>query len=201
MTTTEALIAHYGLFAVFIGGLLEGETFLILAAVAAHQGILSLPLVFVFGAIGATIGDQTWFLLSRYKRDMPLVRKLVAKPEVRKAIGLIQRYPTVFILSLRFLYGLRTAGAVACGLSEIPTPRFMVVNVIAAVIWTAVMLALGYAFGSAIEAVLGNVDRVEMKILLAAIVVVIAAVAIRFAAARWQRRAPRPADQSEDADK
>lgn len=183
MTTTEALIAHYGLFAVFIGGLLEGETFLILAAVAAQHGILSLPLVFVVAAVAATTGDQLWFLLSRYRSDLRLLRKIMDRPEAQKAIGFIQRHPTLFILSFRFVYGLRIAGAVACGLSAIPMARFQVLNAIAALVWTSVMLGLGYAFGSAIEAVLGTVEQVEWKILGAA-----AAVGLAFLAGRLIRR-------------
>jgi hypothetical protein len=38
------LLADYGYWAVFIGGLREGETILVLAGFAAHQGHLSLPL-------------------------------------------------------------------------------------------------------------------------------------------------------------
>ena len=60
MTTTETIIANYGLVAVFLGGLLEGETILILAAVAANHGILSLPMVFVVGAI--------WYFVARAVR-------------------------------------------------------------------------------------------------------------------------------------
>jgi len=179
MTTTEALIAQYGLYAVFVGGLLEGETFLILSAVAAQHGILPLPWVFVVAATGATAGDQLWFILARYKSDLKLLHKLVGRPEVQKAIVFIERNPTLFILSFRFVYGLRIAGAVACGLSKISFARFMTFNVIAALIWTGVMLALGYAFGSAIEAVLGTVRQVEWKILAAAAVVALAFVAGR----------------------
>lgn len=42
--TLSQWLSHYGYRAVFIGGILEGETILILAGFAAHQGYLSFPL-------------------------------------------------------------------------------------------------------------------------------------------------------------
>lgn len=167
MTATETFIANYGLFAVFIGGLLEGETILILAAVAAHHGLLSLPAVFVFAASAATISDQGLFMIARYKSDSAMVRRLMARPGVRRALDRVHRHPRAFVLSFRFIYGLRIAGAIACGLSRIPAPQFIVLNLIAAMIWAAVILCLGYTFGSAVGAVLGTVARLEWKLIAA----------------------------------
>ena len=165
--TTDTLIANYGLLAVFLGGLLEGETVFILAAVAAHHGLLSLPAVFVVGSAGAFLGDQAWFMLARHRSGLALVRYIATKPRVRRALDFIERRPTMFVFSFRFVYGLRAAGAVACGLSNIASTRFFFLNFVAALIWTAVILALGYGFGSAMEAILGEIKRIEWKILAA----------------------------------
>lgn len=52
------LIASYGYFAILIGTFLEGETILVLAGLAAHQGYLDLTGV-IFGAFaGSLCGDQ-----------------------------------------------------------------------------------------------------------------------------------------------
>ncbi len=167
MTATEAFIANYGLLAVFAGGLLEGETVLILAAVAVHHGILSLPSVFLVAALAAAIGDQIWFLLGRFGSDREFVKRFVAKPAAQRALARIDRHPNIFILSFRFIYGLRIAGAVACGVSKIPVPAFMALNFLASMLWTAVILALGYTFGTAIEVFLGEAKQIEWKLGLA----------------------------------
>lgn len=166
MTATETLIANYGLLAVFAGGLLEGETILILAAVAAHHGILSMPSVFFVAACAATIGDQIWFMLGRFGSDKGLIKRFVAKPGVKRALARVESHPTAFVLSFRFIYGLRVAGAFACGLSRIPLPKFLFLNIVAAVIWTVAVLALGYTFGSAIEALLGDAKKIEWKLII-----------------------------------
>ena len=45
-----SLIQQYGYVATFAGTLIEGESLLILAGLAAHRGYLSLPLVVIVGA-------------------------------------------------------------------------------------------------------------------------------------------------------
>src|SRR5260370_41283512 len=63
------LLATYGYLAVFVGSLLEGETVLILAGFAAHQGYLSFPLVAGVAFCGGTLGDQSLlFLGPRYRQ-------------------------------------------------------------------------------------------------------------------------------------
>jgi hypothetical protein len=49
--------------------------------------------------------------------------------------------------------------------SKIGAVRFAVFNFLAALIWSALILALGYGFGSAIEVFLGEARRIEWKIL------------------------------------
>ena len=64
MTLTE-LVAQYGYLAVFAGAFLEGETVLILAGFAAHQGYLSFFWVVALAMCAGTLGDQTCFFLGR----------------------------------------------------------------------------------------------------------------------------------------
>lgn len=119
MCATEAIIANYGLLVVFAGGLLEGETILVAASVAAHHGILSLPAVFVVATISAMLGDQTWFMAARFGADRPLVRAMVATPKVQRALDRVHRRPTLFVLSFRFICGLRIAGAIEAIFGEV----------------------------------------------------------------------------------
>ena len=69
-----ALIQQYGYLAVFFGSVLEGETLLVLAGIAAHRGYLSLQWVVAIAAVGAFIGDQTCFLIGRLLGQRVLAR-------------------------------------------------------------------------------------------------------------------------------
>lgn len=187
MTVTETLISNYGLFAVFLGGILEGETVFVLAAIAAQHGVLSLSSVFVVGAAGAFLGDQAWFLLARRRAKLRVLDRLMETSRMQRALDIIERHPTIFVLSFRFIYGLRTVGAVACGLSRIPATHFVLLNLAAALLWTALVLALGYLFGHAMEAAFGEIKRVEWKLLAGLCFIVLLFFGIRRLEKGWMR--------------
>ena len=139
-------IANYGLWAVLGGTLLEGESVVVFAGFLAHQHLLRLPGVMLCAFAGSLIADQALFYLGRRWRDHRLVLRLRAKPAFAKALAAVDRHPDGFILSLRFLYGLRTVGPIALGVSNVPAPRFLVLNVVAAAIWAVCFSLLGYLF-------------------------------------------------------
>ena len=62
-------IARYGYLAVFFGCLVEGETTLVLGAIAAKLGFLDIGLVILVGIIGTFIGDNIFFFLGRWYGD------------------------------------------------------------------------------------------------------------------------------------
>lgn len=148
----SAFVATYGYLAVFVGTLIEGETLLIAAGFASHRGLLDWRLVTLVATIGATLGDQLAFLLGRWKGEA-LIERLPALARRKPRIDdLLQRYSIIFILSIRFLYGLRIAGPLLLGSSRLPLLRFALLNAIGAALWAALVTGAGYGFGAAISA-------------------------------------------------
>ena len=163
-------IVDYGLWAVLGGTFLEGESVVVFAGFLAHQHLLRLPEVMLCAFAGSFAADQLLFFLGRRYRDHRLVRRIREKLAFERALALVDRYPHGFILSLRFLYGLRTVGPVALGMSRVPALRFLVLNAIAAAIWAAGFSLLGYVFGQTIESLLGRLHGVETKLAVAAVI-------------------------------
>lgn len=161
-------IADYGLWAVFGGTFLEGESVVVFAGFLAHQRLLHLPSVMLCAFAGSFLADQLLFYLGRRYRDHRFVRRICEKPAFGKALAAIDRYPHGFILALRFLYGLRTVGPVALGVSRVSPLRFLALNAIAAAVWAVCFSLLGYAFGQTIESMLGRLHGVETKLAVAA---------------------------------
>jgi membrane protein DedA with SNARE-associated domain len=157
----SAFVASYGYFAVFAGTLLEGETILVAAGFAAHRGLLNWPLVVLVAVIGATIGDQAAFLAGRWKGEALLQRFPRLARHRSRVCDLLRRYDAVFILTVRFLYGLRIAGPVLLGASGVPALRFAAFNVLGAMVWATAVSGAGYGFGLAIGALVDNLKRVE----------------------------------------
>lgn len=155
------LLSQYGYAAVFIGSLIEGETILILAGFAAHQGYLSFPLVVALAFCGGAIGDQFFFFLGRKYGQTLLGRFPRLKPHVDTVNKLIVRFHSAVIIMVRFMYGLRVAGPVAIGASGVRVWRFIVFNLLGAALWALTIGGAGYLFGHTLGWLFTDVKRYE----------------------------------------
>ncbi len=160
----EQLVAQYGYWAVLAGTFFEGETVPVLAGFAAHQGLLRLDLVMLCAFAGSFAGDQVWFWVGRRYGKRWMAKRPGSAAAAEKVGRLLDRWGDGFILSFRFLYGLRAVSPVAIGLSSVSTWRFGVLNLISAAVWAVVVGAVGYLFGDAIEGVLGELKHWEHRI-------------------------------------
>lgn len=183
MTDILQHVAAFGPFAIALGAAVEGQTAVVAGGVMAREHILSPAVVVLAAALGSGIIDYLLFVLGRSFRHTSWVRKTAAKPAFGKALALIERHPSGFILSFRFLYGLRAAGPVAVGVSSVSTRRFAILNAIAAGVWAGAFVALGYAFGPAVMAVL---DRIFAHAAPVAAGVAVVAVVVGVAVWRWR---------------
>jgi membrane protein DedA with SNARE-associated domain len=159
--TLQQMLSDYGYLAVFIGCLLEGETILVLAGFAAHQGYLSLPVVMLIALVGGTLGDQMFFFIGRYWGAALLGRvRWLAKraPAVNR---LMLKYDAALIVGVRFMYGLRIAGPIVIGMSDVRKRRFLLFNVIGAAIWSVLIPGAGYLFGQSLQLLLVDVEKYE----------------------------------------
>jgi membrane protein DedA with SNARE-associated domain len=183
----SSLIAQYGLITVFAGSLLEGETVLLLAGYAAHQGYLDFAVVIAVASLGAVIGDQMWFVLGRFQGNRLIERRPWLDHEVRRALALIERHSVVILLAMRFAWGLRIALPVAVGMSHVPWRRFLPLNLLSALLWAPLVAGVGYVFGALLARHIEGLHRVEHWGMLA---VVMLALFVHLVARR-RRRAPR----------
>jgi membrane protein DedA with SNARE-associated domain len=160
-----ALIETHGYWVLALGCLLEGETPLVLAGFAAHEGHLSPVGVLVVATVMAMVGDQIYFWLGRWRGPQLLARhpKLAAKAE--RVHALLDRWHAPLIIGLRFAYGLRIAGPLFIGASPLPAWRFALYNGIGAVIWALLVGGIGWVFGAAAQALLGELQHYQMALM------------------------------------
>lgn len=186
----EQALADYGYLAVLVGTMLEGETVLILAGFAAHQGYLSLPLVMLTAFAGSFTGDQLWYALARRYGAALVARRPRLAGRLGKATALLERYPTLFILGFRFAYGIRNVAPFAIAMSRIPARRFVALNLVAAALWAVLAGGVGYLFGHAVELVLGDLRRWEERGLAALVLAGLAWLIFRAVRRRLARGRP-----------
>ncbi|RMD69316.1 MAG: DedA family protein [Gammaproteobacteria bacterium] len=142
-----AWIADYGYIAVACAAFLEGEAALLAGSLAVHMGLLSLPWVLVSAAAGALLVDHTFFLMGRMGG-----RRLSAHRRLKAIHGLIERHHIPVMLGFRFLYGARALTLMALGTSALTAPRFLMLDILAVALWTAVVGTACYFLGGAVAA-------------------------------------------------
>ncbi|KHA62952.1 MULTISPECIES: DedA family protein [unclassified Sphingomonas] len=184
--TIEALVARYGVVAIFLGAGVEGEAAVVTGGVLAHQGLVSLAGAMAAAVIGSFVADQLFFAGGRYFRESRPVAAIRRRSAYARAIDLLERYPRRFIFAYRFVYGIRTVSPIAIGTSRISQRVFLAVNLAAAIVWGCVFSAIGYAFGNVIEEMLGRIDTGRLILLGAAALLLVGGG--WFAWRKWRER-------------
>jgi membrane protein DedA with SNARE-associated domain len=169
------LIAQHGAFfylIAFVWTFLEGETVVIFAGFAAAQGLVDPLLLLVAAWLGSFSGDQCYFWLGRHFGVKLLDRFPRWRQGVAAALHWLERYDAGFILSFRFIYGVRNVSSFALGLSAVTWDRFLRLNFAAAGLWAASFVAIGYFLGHTFRAVLGDLARSFSLVMLAVFVAI-----------------------------
>lgn len=183
------LATHAGYLALLIGTIFEGESFMIAAGFAAHQGFLSLPLVCAVGALGGAIGDLFWFAIGRRHGAAMIAKRPAWQARLAQVQPLLDRHRIAVIIGCRFAYGLRTLVPVALGASGVRPGLFAFWNSVGAALWAILFGVGGYWFGRALTTLIEEVERFEQPVIIG----LVGAGLIAIAVAVWRhRRAIRP---------
>lgn len=172
-------IGTFGLWALLLGGMVEGEAVFIAAGYAVSQGYLSGGPALLAGALGATLGDHGWYLIGRLWGER-LVRRFSSFRRLRRrAEPWLRRWGRGAAFGLRFAYGLRSVLPLTLGATRFSPSLFMPANVAAAIAFAAVYLSLGYFFGEAAERAFVHVRGNAPRVVAAIVVVGLIAWAVR----------------------
>jgi membrane protein DedA with SNARE-associated domain len=163
--TLEQWIDSYGYGVILLGTFFEGETILILGGFAAYQGYLKFPWVILIAFLGTLSGDQLFFYLGRKYGAKVLASRPAWEVRANRVRRLMERYQDYMILLFRFLYGLRFLTPFVLGFSRVSRGRFLLLNMVGALVWTIAVGTGGYLFGQALEALIGDLKRFEAEIL------------------------------------
>jgi len=188
MHAIDQFLASWGLIVVYVGVIIEGDSVLLAAGFLAHQGVLNPYGVFAAAFAGSLTADQLLFYIGRYAADARIVRRQTARPAFARVLDLVQRHQVAFILSFRFIYGVRTISPIAIGIARVSPWLFTPLNVAAAAVWAALITAIGYFFGQVIERYAGRLDHVEHKLLVALAIGIVSLVALHLLRGYWIRR-------------
>jgi membrane-associated protein len=157
-----------------IGLVFPGDSLLFVAGVAASGSAaallngthLSLPALFIGAPIAAILGSQVG-----HWSGSKFGRKLFDRPDgrffnharVAATEKWLRKYGTGRAIVLaRFVPFIRTLINPLCGIVGIPVRKFFVWNVVGGVIWTELVMGLGYALGEKLK---GSIDTYLLPII------------------------------------
>jgi membrane-associated protein len=162
-------VAHYGtwvyagLFAVIFAetGLvvtpfLPGDSLLFAAGALAATGAMDISLVFFLIATAAILGNTVNYAIGRAigprvfsaSDQQGLMHKLLNRRHLEKAHLFFEKHGGLAVVSSRFAPIIRTFVPFVAGAAAMNVTTFVVYNVAGGLLWTAVCVGAGYAFGN-----------------------------------------------------
>lgn len=143
---------------VLVATFIEGETIVILLGAAASAGEvpINVELLALAAFTGSFCGDQLYYLIGRRYGAPLLNRWPTLGHKIEWAFQLVKDHPILFILSFRFIYGIRNIAPFVIGIAGVPRMRYLVLNFIAAQVWAHSFAWGGYLLGKALEHWLGD---------------------------------------------
>jgi membrane protein DedA with SNARE-associated domain len=183
------LLLAFGESAFLLDLLVPGEVGLVFLAAALAEQDSSLPLAIALASLGCVLGDLTGYFIGRrfglavVRKWEPVRRRL--EPQVDKAQAYFERRGGVVVFLARFVGALRAVVPIVAGTAKMPLGRFVAWDVPAAVIWSSVVMTLGYVVG---RPAADWLDRGGWIVS----VVVLALLGVWWLARRWRRRRAAP---------
>lgn len=143
-----------------------GETVLIVSAVYAGTGRLSIWLVALIAFVAAILGDNVGFGIGHFG-GRPLAERygkyIFLTPErLDKTASFFDRHGGKVIVIARFVEGLRQANGIIAGITGMHWRKFVVFNAIGAALWVGVWVSIGYFSGSHIDSIYSAATRYEL---------------------------------------
>jgi membrane protein DedA with SNARE-associated domain len=161
------LIGQYGLYAVFVLAMIEGDITLLLAGVLAHSGFFgeySFAKVLLAGTMGGATGDVVAYSTGRgfgkTVRDVRYYR--MAKPRIER---MTSKFGPLSLFLSKYIYGLRTASCVFHGVGRMPFLRFLPIAIASCFAWVLVLSGAGYFFSGAITGLIGDFHQIGFVLL------------------------------------
>ncbi len=157
----QTVLTQYGYLlypVILVWTFVEGETVVIITGAIASEGKYNINVegLALAALAGSFAGDQLYYYIGRRYGTPLLARWPTLGKKVDWAFHLVKTHPVLFILSFRFIYGIRNIAPFVIGISGVSRLRYFVLNLIAAAIWAHSFAWGGFWLGRALETWLGE---------------------------------------------
>jgi membrane protein DedA with SNARE-associated domain len=182
-----------------------GETMLVLAAVYAGAGHLSIQYVIAAAAAGAIIGDNLGYLLGRTGGKALVMRygKYIRLDQQKLDVAqrFFQRHGDKTVFFGRFVAVLRAWAAFLAGVNDMPWPKFVFFNAAGGILWATLYGVLAYALGQNLPLLHKVIKAIGIAGVVGAVLIIGGAIAFRFRLQwMWWRKQVRESDRSQETE-
>jgi Na+-transporting methylmalonyl-CoA/oxaloacetate decarboxylase gamma subunit len=81
---------------------------------------------------------------------------------------------------VKYVYGLRTASAIFCGLAHFGYVKFALLTLASCGVWVGLLAGLGFTFATGVEKLIGDLHRIQIILLVAIIIIATVYIISRF---------------------
>lgn len=160
ITDPRSLIASFGLIGIiaivfletgfFFGFFFPGDSLLFTAGLLAAQGYLSLAGLVVGAFVAAVLGDSVGYAFGKKVGPALFSReesRFFKREHLAHAQHFYEKYGVRTIILARFIPIVRTFAPIIAGIGAMEYRRFLKFNIIGGLLWTILVIGLGYGFG------------------------------------------------------
>ncbi len=178
---------YAGLFAVIFAetGLvvtpfLPGDSLLFAAGALAATGAMDITLVLSLIAVAAILGNTVNYAIGRAigprvftaTDNGGLMQKLLNRKHLDKAHAFFEQHGGLAVVSSRFAPIIRTFVPFVAGVASMNVSTFLIYNIAGGLLWTAVCVGAGYAFGN-VPIIKENFSLVALGIVAASMIPIV----------------------------
>ena len=110
----------------------------------------------IIAFLGTLLADQGLYYIGRHYGNRFFERFPKLKKKSERSFTLLHKWDAWFIISFRFIYGIRTISPIVIGAARVEPRRFIPLNLLSAVIWTLISCIGGYLLGGTFEVIIEN---------------------------------------------
>lgn len=175
MPDLSELLRHWGYLGIFVVVLLGNvgfpvpeESVLVLAGYLVHEGKLRLTITLAVGVLSAAAGDNVGYWIGR-RLGRPAIERYGARvgithERMATMARFIARYGALGVLIARFFPGVRVMAGPLAGAAGLHAPRFVIANLLGALLYVPYAVGIGYALAYGLGPWLRRAEHVIGKI-------------------------------------
>ena len=149
---------------------LPGDSLLFVAGTLAANGVLNLFFLFLVFVIAAILGDTVNYWIGNYFGERVFLKsRFVNKNYIEKTKEFYRKHGGKTIVIARFIPIIRTFAPFIAGVGKMNYLRFLIFNIIGAIVWVGIFVFSGYYFGG-ISFVQNNLSFVLLGIILVSLI-------------------------------